>query len=164
MKIRRWGLIQWSESLTGIFFTKLNELEIGRDEKRRRGSFFLSVGLRDLGVNLDAASTSVVVLLELDIALVAPGGVPGILDEPIVHAVLTAVSNDEHGVVDDVAAGARAYDTGRVIPEDVLVSLDADSNRLLNESSQHLVRVIRTNVFVAHELDVACLGCAVVAV
>ena len=54
-----------------------------------RSSFTRSVGGRDLWVDLDAAGTRSArsgVLLELDIALVTPGGVPGVFDQPVVQA------------------------------------------------------------------------------
>ena len=89
-----------------------------------------SISRRNLRVNLDTAGTGVTVLLELDVALVTPGSVPGVLDEPVVHAILVAVADDEHSVVEVGAAFARGDDTGRVLLEYGLASLNADGNGL----------------------------------
>ena len=89
-----------------------------------------SIGRWDLWVNLDTAGTVFVVLLELDVALFTPGSAIGVLDEPVVHAILVAVADDEHRVVDIDTAFARGDDTGRVLLEYGLASLNADGNGL----------------------------------
>ena len=52
-----------------------------------------------------------VVLGELDVAVVAPGGIPRVLDEPVVLAILGAVADDEHGVVEVGTAAGGGQDT-----------------------------------------------------
>ena len=94
------------ELSTHIF--RMLEVAVGRID---------SIGRWDLWVHLDTAGTVVIVLLELDVALVTPGSVPGVLDEPVVHAILVAVADDEHSVVEVGAAFARGDDTGRVVLE-----------------------------------------------
>ena len=48
--------------------------------------FERSVGGDALGVHLDTADAGAVVHSELDVAVVTPGGVQGVLDEPVVEA------------------------------------------------------------------------------
>ena len=46
----------------------------------------LSVGVDGLGLHLDAADADAILNGNLDVALVTPGGVPGVLDKPVVFA------------------------------------------------------------------------------
>ena len=48
---------------------------------------------------LDTAGTNTIVLLELDVASVTPVYAPGVLDEPVIHAILVAVADDDHSVI-----------------------------------------------------------------
>ena len=52
-------------------------------------------------LDLDTADTSVIAGDgELDVALVTPAGVPGVLDSPVLSAIgFSALTDDEHGVV-----------------------------------------------------------------
>ena len=43
---------------------------------------------------------------DLHVALVTPGGRPGVLDEPVVSAARDTVADGEHGVVDVDTAGS----------------------------------------------------------
>ena len=97
-----------------------------------------SVGRWLVGVDLDSAGAIRAVSSELDVALVTPGGVPGVLNEPVVLAVLGAVSNGEHGVIEVGSALGAGEDTGVVGLEDHLVGLDGDGKRLGVKSSHHL--------------------------
>ena len=47
-----------------------------------------------------------VIKFELDVALITPGGVPGVPDEPVVKAsgVISAVADYEHGMVHTISA------------------------------------------------------------
>ena len=97
-----------------------------------------SVGHGTKRIQLDAADTGTVDDGELDVALVTPGGVPGVLDEPVVLTVLSAVADGEDGVVEAGAATGGVEDTRLVGLEDELVSLDRDGKGLLGESGLHL--------------------------
>ena len=75
--------------------------------------------------------------------MVTPGGVPGVLDEPVVQAGgrVIAPAYTKHGVIEAGAARSIVKDATLVGLEDVLVSLDGDSKRLHLESSLHLLNV-----------------------
>ena len=97
-----------------------------------------SVGGGGLWVNLDTANTIGVIHAELDVTLVTPGGVPGVLDEPVVLSILGTIADSEDGVIEGGSAFGGGEDTGRVGLEDHLVGLDGDGKRLLVEGSLHL--------------------------
>merc|ERR1719384_1273677 len=97
-----------------------------------------SVGGRLVGVDLHTANTVGGSSSELDVALVTPGGVPGVLNEPVVVAILSAVADGEHGVVEVGAALGAGEDTGLVGLEDELVGLDGDGEWLDVEGGHHL--------------------------
>ena len=103
--------------------------------------------------HLDTAGTSGAVHGELDVALVAPGGVPGVLDEPVVLAVLSTVADSEDGVVEVGAALAGGKDTGLVGLEDHLVGLNGDGEGTLLKSSLHLGLRVGGNVGVVGDGD-----------
>ena len=63
-----------------------------------------SVGVDGEGLHLDTADTVAVNDSELDVSLVSPGGVPGVLDEPVVLAGLGAPSDGKDGVIEGVSA------------------------------------------------------------
>ena len=100
-----------------------------------------SVGSDGLGLHLDTADTIAIDDSELDVALVTPGGVPGVLNEPVFLAVLSAPADGEDGVVKSGAAVGAVEDTTLVGLEDVLVGLDGDGKRLFGESGLHLADV-----------------------
>jgi len=77
-------------------------------------------------LHLDTADTLAVGDGELDVALVTPSGVPGVLDHPVVEASsgVVAPSGDEHGVVQGGATPGVIKDTGGVELEDKSVGLD----------------------------------------
>ena len=60
--------------------------------------------------------------LEADVALLAPAGAPGVLDEPVVGAALSAVANNNHRVV-GLAAGATGEDAA-LVPLEGAVNID----------------------------------------
>ena len=92
-------------------------------------------------VDLDTAGTGGVVHAELDVALVAPSGVPGVLDEPVVLSILGTIADGEDGVIEGGAARAAGEDTRLVGLEDVLVGLDGDGERLGGKSGLHLLNI-----------------------
>ena len=63
-----------------------------------------SVAVNSCWLHLDAADTNAVYDGDLDVSLVTPGGVPGVLNQPVVLAILVAPADGEHGVVKLVAA------------------------------------------------------------
>ena len=104
-----------------------------------------SVGGGGKRLTLDTADASTVDDGELDVTSVTPGGVPGVLDEPVVEARvgIVAEADGEDGVVEGSATLGRVEDTGFVGLEDSLVGLDGDSEGLLGESGLHLARAVR---------------------
>ena len=62
-------------------------------------------------VDLDTADTIGVIHAELDVTLVPPGGVPGVLDEPVVDTILSTVTDDKDGVVEVGSALGGGEDT-----------------------------------------------------
>ena len=66
--------------------------------------FLCSVGGDELWLHLDTADTRTIDDSELDVALVAPGGVPGVLNEPVFLAVLSSIAYSEDSVVKSGAA------------------------------------------------------------
>ena len=88
--------------------------------------------------HLDTADTVTVDDGELDVALFAPGGVPGVLDEPVVLTVLGTVADGEDGVIEGGSALGGVEDTSLVSLPDHLVGLDEDGDGLLGEGGLHL--------------------------
>ena len=122
-----------------------------------------SVGGGGLWVNLDTADTIGVIHAELDVTLVTPGGVPGVLDEPVVLSILGTIADSEDGVIEVGSASRGGEDTGRVGLEDHLVGLDGDGKRLLVEGSLHLGLVGWGDVDKAGDLNGSRRGFIVVA-
>ena len=106
-----------------------------------------------LWLHLDTADTVTVNDGKLDVALVTPGGVPRVLNEPVVLASLAAPSDCEDGVVKAGTALGAIEDTALVSLEDVLVSLDGDSKRLFGEGSLHLADVAGSDETVVGDVD-----------
>ena len=102
-----------------------------------------SVGSDGLRLHLDTADTIAIDDSELDVALVTPGGVPGVLNEPVVQAGggVSAPADGEDGVVKIGAALGAVEDTTAVGLEDVLVGLDGDGKGLGGEGGLHLADV-----------------------
>lgn len=62
----------------------------------------------------------VVSSLHLEVALITPVTAPGVLDNPVVHAILSSITDSEHGVVDilgSVLASFGGIDTSLVVSE-----------------------------------------------
>jgi len=68
------------------------------------------------GGHLDAADTFAFNASDLDVALITPVGVPGVLNEPVIKAAgfISAISNDKDAVVEVGAAGCGVQYTGCV--------------------------------------------------
>ena len=78
------------------------------------------------------------------VALDAPGGAPAVLDEPVVDAVVRAVADDQHGMIDDLIGGAQRLrvDAASVGAERRVTRVDAHrdrSDRLQRAQQGHLV-------------------------
>ena len=104
-------------------------------------------------VDLDTAGTIRVVHAELDVTLVPPGGVPRVLDEPVVLSILGTIADGEDGVIEVGSALGGGEDTGLVGLEDELVGLDGDGERLLVEGSLHLGLVGWGDIDIAGDLN-----------
>ena len=75
---------------------------------------------------------------ELDVALITPGGAPGVPDEPVVQASgsVSAVADYEYGVIDktkvsSIEAIVCVDDTARIGVNILVISRKNDGNRLL---------------------------------
>ena len=97
-----------------------------------------SVGGNSEGLHLDTADTVSVNDSELDVALVTPGGVPGVLDEPVVLTGLSAPADGEDGVVKRGTAFGAVQDARLIRLEDVLVGLNGDGKGLGGKGGLHL--------------------------
>ena len=96
---------------------------------------------REGRAHLDTTNTFAFLNSELDVALITPPGVPRVLDQPVLLAVLSAVADSKHCVV-EISAAAAAKDTGTVSLEGTLVGLNDDREGLLSKGSFHLRNVI----------------------
>ena len=124
-----------------------------RCSKRRGQLEYRSVGLSLGGAHLDSADTVTVDDGELDVALVSPGGVPGVLDEPVVLTGLSAVADSEDGVIERGAALGGVEDTSLVGLPDHLVGLDEDGDGGDGESGLHLGDGVGGHAGVAGDFD-----------
>jgi len=94
------------------------------------------------GLHLDTADTVTFGDGESDVSLVSPGGVPGVLDSPVLGSVLGAPSDNKDGVVEvGTALGSVVEDTGRVVLEVQSVGLNSNGDGSLGESGLESVGV-----------------------
>lgn len=77
------------------------------------------------GLHVNAADAGSAGPSDSEVASVAPRRAPRVLDEPVVLAVESSVSGNEHTVVERGTA-ALGKDTGSVVLEGCLVSLEGD--------------------------------------
>ena len=107
-----------------------------------------SVDWDSLRLLLDSANASTIDDGELDVALITPGGVPRVLDEPVFFARggVVAIANNKDSMIHGGATGSGVKDSRSVWLEDILVSLKRDCERLLLDSCLHLGDVVRGNV------------------
>ena len=102
---------------------------------------------------MDTADTLAIDDSELDVTLITPSGGPGVLDEPVLLAVLSAITNSEDSVVETGAARCVGHYTAPVRLEDSFVGLDKHGERLLLESSLHLINIVLLNCLVVTDID-----------
>lgn len=74
---------------------------------------------------------------EADVAGVAPEVAPAVLHDPVVAAVVRAVADHQHAVVQCGAAG-RIEDAPRIQLELTLIRLDGHANRLVGGRLQYM--------------------------
>lgn len=90
--------------------------------------YVISVSNSTGWVHHDAADAiSVTVVGDLDVAVVSPGGGPGVLDEEVVLAAISSVSDGKDTVVEVGSALGAVEDSTAVELEDELVSFDGNS-------------------------------------
>ena len=116
-------------------------------------------------LDLDTADTSVIAGDgELDVALVTPAGVPGVLDSPVLSAIgFSALTDDEHGVVQIGAAVGAVEDASRIELEDKSVSLNGDDQRLLLEGGGHAIGIVGRGPLVSRGVEASTLLAVLVA-
>ena len=73
---------------------------------------------------LDGADTYSILDGDSHVALLTPGGTPGVLHDPVLTISIGAVSNDEGGVVGVGSASGGAENSAGVLLEDSSVCLD----------------------------------------
>ena len=88
---------------------------------------------------LDTADTLSVNGGDLDVALISPGGTPGVSNEVVLLAGLGSVTNSGDGVVELGSAELGVHNTGLVLLEDRSVGLNGDGNWLLGNGGLELV-------------------------
>ena len=108
-------------------------------------------------VHLDTADTSTVNDSESDVALVTPGGGPGVLDHPVLltGGLINTPTCAGDGVIERGAALCGIEDTAGVGLEDHLVSLDRDGKSSDGEGGLHLVNVVGGDGDVGGDLGVS---------
>ena len=105
------------------------------------------------GLHVDTADTSARLNSDLDVALVAPGGGPRVLNQKVVSAVLGTVTNCEDAMIEMVSAFTAGEDSGLIMLEDSLVSLNGHGNRLLGNSILEFVGGSRSNLGEPSDFD-----------
>lgn len=112
----------------------------------------------------NAAHASVLlghVALNSEVALLAPSAVPRVLDEPVVSALIGTIANEEHGVVDGIAA--ESLDNSVLVElESSSTGVDADGDWAECEGLSQLDWVKSLDIFEACQFNVSSLslGCA----
>jgi len=94
-----------------------------------------SVGGRPRGLVSDTADT---ILSDLDVSLITPGWAPRVLDEEVVLAILSTITDSEDTVVKLGTAGGASNDTTGVALEGHLVGLNGDGDWALSNGSLQL--------------------------
>ena len=93
--------------------------------------------------------------MELDVALVTPSGIPGVLDKPIVETSggVGAVADGKDGVIECRATRGIVEDTRRVGLERRLVGLNGNGEGLLAKGGLHLADTLRSDVGVGRDVN-----------
>ena len=104
---------------------------------------------------MNATDTFAILDCDLHVALVAPGGVPRVFQEPVVllGVVVLPPASDENSVVQISAAHLVVEHTVPVELELHVVGIDADRQRLFRESRFHLSDVICSDESVVADID-----------
>ena len=116
------------------------------------------VSVRSLRVerlHLDSADSLALDGSDLDVSLVSPGGSPGVSNDVVLLSVLSSISNSGDSVVKAGSAGLGVQDTGGVVLEHSLVSLDGDGNWLLVNSCLELLDGIGWDIGVSLDSDLS---------
>ena len=107
-------------------------------------------------LGLDATGAGFFVHAELNVAVVAPAGSPRVLDEPVVLAVLVAVSDDQDSMV--AVWHAISQYAGLIGVEAPIRTVNTDRKRLFGSSGLHLRRIVVGHVDLVrgHNTRVRC--------
>ena len=101
---------------------------------------------RLLGDTADVSGT------DLDVAVLTPGGAPGVLDEEVLLTVLSAIADSEDTVVELGSAGGTSDNTTGVALEGHSVGLDGDRDGLLgNGGLEGSTRSVGGDIVVASD-------------
>jgi hypothetical protein len=98
------------------------------------------------GLHVDTADTSARLNSDLDVALVAPGGGPRVLNQEVGGTILGTITNCEDTMIEVASAFTAGEDSGFVMLEDGLVSFDGHGNGLLGNSILQFVGGHRSNL------------------
>jgi len=98
------------------------------------------------GLHVDTADTSARLNSDLDVALVAPGGGPRVLNQEVGGTILGTITNCEDTMIEVVSAFTAGEDSSFVMLEDGLVSLDGHGNGLLGNSILQFLGGHRSNL------------------
>ena len=98
---------------------------------------------------MDTTDTVRTVHFDLHVTLSTPGGVPRVLDKPVVQSsgFVSAIANNDHGVLNWVkfvttcVAIACVYDTARIRMDIPVVGRDSDHKRHLLKCALHLAYI-----------------------
>ena len=87
---------------------------------------------------------------DLDVALIAPGSAPRVTHEPVIKArfLISSVANDSNGVICADTALRGIKNTTSVVLEDILSSIDGNSDRLLGYRLFHGFRILRSHTLI----------------
>ena len=97
---------------------------------------------------------------DLDVALIAPGSTPRVTHEPVIKArcLISSVANDSNGVICADTTFSGIKNTTRVVLEDILSSIDGNSDRLLCYRLFHGFRILRSDTLIRGKSDTTSLG------
>lgn len=108
----------------------------------------------------NAAHTSVLlghVALNSEVALLTPSAVPRVLDKPVVSALVGTIANEEHGVIDGIAA--ESLDNSVLVElESSSTCVDADGDWTECEGLSQLDWVKSLDIFEACQFNVSSLS------
>ena len=103
---------------------------------------------------MDAADTHTGSDSDLDIALVAPGCTPGVLDEVVLNAVgVSSVANCENTVVQGGSASSGGDDTGLVVLENSCIGFNGNRDWTLGKGSLELSWAVDRDICVSLGTD-----------